>query len=329
MRFCLLTQASPRIEDDNYLRIGKALARRGHGVQLAPIDSLRLKASALQASGFDLDHDEGLAPGDPLPATQEIMLDALDVVWVLGLGERSSFLDKIQLLYTLRHAQVINSLDALMHFKSKYFLTSISDLVQHPITFASTDPAELMAVLQAQGGRWIAKPPAGSLGRDVFLVSKDDSNALAVLQHLCGPMENQYTLLQQYIPEIEQQGEKRLLMTAGKVIGQYQRFHETDHRTNVTLGARVEPASLADDERQYCERVAERLLQRGLVYFAMDMVYPWVIELNVVNPGGLATLEQLDGQCRSQLVADRVADVMADVKTDVKDGVAKGRKKTG
>ena len=311
MKFCLLTQASTHIEDGNYLRIGNSLARQGHEVLLAPIDSLRLKASQVQARGFALNRQ--LAPGEPVPVAgwSQINLEQLDAVWVLGLGERSSFLDKIQLLYTLRHARVINSVEALMHFKSKYFLTSLGGQMKqwglrHPVTYASSSPAELMAVLEAKGGKWIAKPPAGSLGRDVFLVSQEDSNALAMLQHLCGPQETQYTLLQEYVKAIEQQGETRLLMAAGKLVGHYRRLPEADHRTNVTQGARVETAGLASDVQQGCEQLAAELLQHGLVYFAMDLVYPWVIELNVVNPGGLTTLEQLNGRCRGQLVADAV-----------------------
>lgn len=304
MRFCLLTRKIDRIADDNYSLISEALIRRGHVARCAAVDSLRLVHAGLYATGFDW--RGGLAPGDRPPATAPIMLEDNDVIWVLGLGERGTFLDKIQLLYTLRRVRIINSLDALMHLKSKYLLTGMGDRMQHPETYASTSPLELVEIMQGKGGRWVAKPPAGSLGRDVFLVDRDDKNALAIFQHLCGPDENRYALLQKYVPEIEKRGEKRVLVAAGKVVGHYRRLAKRDHRTNLAQAASAESTTLTEEERDYCESIGEHLLSMGAAYFGIDLIFPWVIEVNVVNPGGLVTLRRLDGQDRSSLVAERV-----------------------
>lgn len=307
MRFCLLIQTTDRIVDGNYLRIGKALARRGHGVRCAFIDSLRLIDSALYATGFEL--RAGLEPGERFPGGAKVTVGENDVVWVLSLGERATFLDKIQLLYTLRTCRgvsVINSLEALMHLKSKYFLTGMGEPVRHPETHASTSPPALMEIMRAKGGQWIAKPPAGSLGREVFLLDGADNNAPAILEHLCGRDQSRYALLQRYVPEVALQGEKRVLVAAGQVVGQYRRLGSKDHRTNVAQGASVESATLTPEEQDCCGKIGERLALMGAVYFAIDLAFPWVIELNVVNPGGLATLHQLDGHDLGPAVAELV-----------------------
>ncbi|MGI9323199.1 MAG: hypothetical protein ACR2PJ_06430, partial [Pseudomonadales bacterium] len=169
--YCLLIQHSDTLEDDNYLRLGTALRGRGHGVACAFMDSLRLMDGSLLADGFAM-ADGGLCAGQRLPPCSAIRLAEVDVVWVLGLGDRASFLDKVQLLRLLEgSAVVINSPDALMHLKSKYSLTAMGDFLRHPETHASSNAAELINILTERGGDWIAKPPAGSLGNDVFLIN--------------------------------------------------------------------------------------------------------------------------------------------------------------
>jgi hypothetical protein len=48
----------------------------------------------------------------------------------------------------------------------------------------------------------------------------------------------------------------------------------------------------------------------------MDMVFPYVVELNVINPGGLGTLEQLTGHDYSPEVVSCILSRL--VRSDVK-----------
>jgi len=260
-RICLLIQDSATIEDGNYLRIGIALIRRGHEVNCCLIDSLTLTRSEIIAKGFPL--HSNLEEGDALPQCKPVALADHELVWVLTIGERWSFLDKVQLLYSLpQSVSVTNSIDAIMHLKSKYFLTS-REIFRCPETHASHSVDDLLSIIKASGGRWIVKPPAGSLGRDVFLTEADDNNLIAILQHLCGPDECNFTMIQRYIPEIEQ-GEKRVLMAGGKIIGQYRRMPNQDHRTNVSQGASVHLTQLTIEESDYCLELGKFLAEKRI-----------------------------------------------------------------
>ncbi len=302
-RVCLLIQDTPLIEDGNYLRIGIALIRAGHDVNCCLIDNLALTGSKVTAKGFQLTPE--LSVGDPIPGCEPMPLAGHDLVWVLTIGERWTFLDKIQLLYTLSaDVKVTNSLDALMHLKSKYFLTS-REIFRCPETHASRSVEELVGIIRSSGGRWIVKPPAGSLGRDVFLTESDDNNLVAILQHLCGPDSTQYAMIQRYIPEIEQ-GEKRVLIAGGEVVGQYLRLPNEDHRTNVSQGASVAVTELTDEELDYCLELGKFLAEMGAHYVGIDLVYPWLIETNVISPGGLTTIAELSGQDLGEDVARNV-----------------------
>ena len=221
----LLIALSDRIEDDNYLRFGNELHRRGFRVDLCFLESIAMQDSKVIARGFTL---SGILSDDnEFPANQLLQLEDADVLWILTLGMRDSFLDKMQLLHCLESkCRIINSLDALMHFKSKYFLASQNEL-HYPKTYASNNPDDLYSIIESSDTAWIAKPPAGSLGRDVFLLKAGDPNIRVILESMTGPESDQYCLLQPYIEEI-QQGEKRVLFAGGEVVGQYLRTASKD-----------------------------------------------------------------------------------------------------
>jgi glutathione synthase len=309
-RIAFLISQTDRIIDDNYRHFANELLDQGHDVWLGFMDSLSMAHSKVIAALFPL--QTPLLTDDSFPTTGPQQLETFDTLWILSLGLRRNFLDKYQLLYALEDkCRVINSLTAMMHFKSKYFLANHPTVFQHPELFASTDPAALyrhiqsyQARSQADGHshvesqpseqRWIVKPPAGSLGRSVFLLRASDPNCQVILETLTGSDNDEYCLLQPYVAEIEQ-GEKRVLLAGGVPVGQYLRRATKDHRTNRMQGADISACDLTAEEQRYCETIGQFLRAQGVEFAGLDLAYPWVIEFNVINPGGMLTIEQLDG----------------------------------
>ena len=199
-RIALLIQKTPTLEDGNYLRFARELNKLGHSTDILVIDSLRLIAGRVTADAFSW--RSHLKSGSPLPTSAECKIDH-DVIWILGLGDRANFLDKYQLLFALpEKCKIVNSLDAIMHLKSKYYLASQGDQFPSPETYASTSAEELISIVEANQGKWIVKPPAGSLGRDVYLTHAGDSQLKVIIKRLCGADNSRYTMLQRYLPEI-------------------------------------------------------------------------------------------------------------------------------
>jgi glutathione synthase len=304
MNIILLIAVSERVEESNYLRLGNELHRRGHAVSCCFMDSIAMQGAEVVASGFTL--TQPLQVNANFPEQRWLSLADSDVVWTLTLGMRHSFLDKIQLLKCLEaDTRLINSLDALVHLKSKYFLASHPDVFQYPQTYSSTDPEFLEQIIRDQGGRWIVKPPAGSLGRDIFLLQAGDPNLSVILSMMTGPEADQFCLMQPYVDEI-QQGEKRVLIAGGKPVGQYLRRFGKDHRTNVSTGAAIELCDLNDAEREYCETIGAFLVSQGAQFVGLDLAYPWVIEFNVVTPGGIQTIIDLGGEDLSAKIISEI-----------------------
>ncbi len=290
----LIPQFNEGHVDSNYLRFANELTGRGVEVTVCLIDTLSLSQSKVCAEGWSV--NAPISINQPYAETQRYNLNEFTDFWVFSLGIRASFLDKFQLLYAIgKEVRFVNSLDVIMHLKSKYFITSMPEMIKHPETHASTQAETLLNIVESSSKTWIAKPPAGSLGRDVFLLKPGSSNNRAILDHLCGPKQDQYTLIQQHISEISR-GEKRVLIAGGEVVGQYKRIATSDHRTNLLQGASSRACELTQEESIYCNKIGKWLKDMGANYVGMDMVYPWIIEFNVINPGGLMTIEDLTGK---------------------------------
>ncbi len=292
-KIAFLVNELPTIDDGNSLRLANATLASGHEPYLCRADSLSLHHGAVTLMGYQV--VTPLLAFEPMAAMAPFQATDFDVIWVLSLGMRESFLDKFQLLHSVNaQVRIVNSLNAIMHLKSKYFLASLPDLITYPESHAASDPNVLREIIET-GGDWIAKPPAGSLGRDVFRLNAGDPNLMGILESLCGFDHDRYVLLQRRVPEIDQ-GEKRVLFSAGKVVGQYHRTAGSDHRTNLMQGGVPTACSLTAEEQTYCDSLGAFLKDQGAEFVGLDLAYPYVIEFNVINPGGIATIESLTGE---------------------------------
>jgi len=269
--FLASTHGVPR--NDNDERLPRAWAAAGWCVTRVDHDDVRLTA-------------RGVCIGDA-------PLAEFDLIWPIGLGARASFLDRMQLLSTLDENRFVTSPRALLMHHAKYSL-ALGELSQHhPQTVASRDPTWLKGIVAA-GGDWIAKPPAGSFGRDVYRLRADDPNLDVILAALTGHDGSRYCLLQRYVAEIER-GETRILLADAEVIGAYLRAPGGDHRVNLSGDGSALAAAPSRAELELARAVARHLLGYGIRFAAVDLAFPWIIEFNVANPGGLGTIERLTG----------------------------------
>lgn len=271
---------------------------------------------ALRANGIDpllaATDSLQLADAQVWAADQQGSFHALtdrNLVWVLGFGSRNNFLDKLQLLkLAAERVPFVNNPDAFVYLHAKYHLTNYRGALRHPETFASHNARWLYEKMRG-GGEWIAKPPAASFGRGVFKLTYQEPNAQAILDQLTDYGRGAYGLLQRYVPEIAQ-GEKRVLIAAGQIIGAYRRESIANGITNLAAGARATRCELTDEETDACAELARDLAVGGVNYAGIDLVYPWLIEINVANPGGLRSLVELgDGLAPARLAA-RVMELM-------------------
>lgn len=212
-----------------------------------------------------------------------------DLVWMLGLGEQHDFMDRAQILANLPATKMLNSALAMLTLHSKH-----SVLPHSPITCGSNRPRELLEFAQRHPeiDRWVVKPTAGSYGRGVQQTTNQAELKRALKRSTAG---RKYCILQAFVEEIRH-GEIRSLVIDGEIIGSYLRIPDRDFLANLTQGARARPTILDTQQIQLVKDVASALAERGVRFAAIDMAFPYLIEVNIANPGGLATLSGLEGK---------------------------------
>ncbi|MGD8830753.1 MAG: hypothetical protein PVF57_09125 [Pseudomonadales bacterium] len=264
----LLVGDPARARNDNHLRLPAAFARAGWRVTRADHDTVEIRTGRLTLDGRDA--------------------DAFALVWLLGFGQQGTFFDRMQLLRRLPAERFVNTPDALTWLHGKHHWLHLM-----PETHTSTHPERLFAVVSS-GGDWIVKPTAGSYGRDVTLFRAGEAS-MEDLTRLSRAVSGGYLMVQRYLPEI-QAGEKRTLVAGGRLIGSYLRVPTVEVRANLAAEGRAEPTCLTPSETDLVTSVARDLEALGVTFAAVDTVGRYLMEVNVANPGGLATMEALYGK---------------------------------
>jgi glutathione synthase len=287
-RIAFLLGTVEMARNDNHVRLPRAFAEAGWEVDELPQNGVALTP-------------EGVRFGDRDP-------DRFDLVWVLGLGRADTFYDRAQLLRLLPQERFVTEIDALVYLHAKYAWWPYM-----PETYASNEAPRLCALLES-GGEWVVKPAAGSYGRDVYRVRAGAEDA-ALIAELVGDatQPGRYCLLQRFVDQIAA-GEKRTLIAGGQVLGSYLRVPDGDFRANLAVGATPEATRLTGTEQDLVQEIADQLTRRGVGFAAIDTCHPYLMEVNVANPGGLETLGRLYGR---DVTAEAVAAIARSVKTRV------------
>ena len=269
-RILFLASPSAPAHNDNHLRLPHAFA--GLGWQTVCVD-----------------HDDLHWDGVRVRAGTEAA-DEFDLIWMLGFGRRESYYDRMQLLRQLDQRRFVNPVDAYTYLHGK--LPLAESLARHlPESYAAASAKYLIERLDSRTP-WVVKPSGASFGRDVSLV-RDDPRGRQAIRRLIE--RDGFALLQRYVPAIEQ-GEIRCLLAGGQITGCYKRLPApAGFKTNLAAGGLARRHTLSVAERALAEKTARRLADAGVSFAAADIAEPYLIEINVANPGGLATLESLTG----------------------------------
>ena len=102
-------------------------------------------------------------------------------------------------------------------------------------------------------------------------------------------------MVQQYRDEVRQ-GDKRIILVDGELAGAINRVPAPDEaRSNMHVGGRAEPVELNDRDREICARLGPELRRRGLLFTGIDVIGPFLTEINVTSPTGIRQVKAFGG----------------------------------
>jgi glutathione synthase len=230
-------------------------------------------------------------------------------------------MDVYQLLWTVQSTTpFVNDIEALLLKNNKNVLGALACATNLIQTNVDSRYEELCELFDMSDHDWVVKPSNFGVGGDVFLVRKGDSNARVLLQSATGNAQihaammesslmgltRRYCIFQRFEPSA-QKSEKRIV-TAGDVpFAHYRKVAAPgDHRGNYMHGAKEEMCEISPEEEELSASIAKTLARQGVRFAAIDMVYPYILEINILNPGGAQPILEISGKD----VSDRGVDLL-------------------
>lgn len=176
-----------------------------------------------------------------------------------------------------------------------------------PTTLVSNSVRDILA-FALEHEKIVIKPWDGNGGRGVLVTGKGDRNLRSMAETLTSE-GRAYCIAQRYLPEINTDGDKRIILVDGEARGWFLRVPGADdHRGNMHAGASVVACELSEREREICAQLGPRLKKEGLLFVGIDVIGGMLTEINVTSPTGLHEVRRLmNGLRLEREITDRVA----------------------
>jgi glutathione synthase len=186
---------------------------------------------------------------------------------------------------------VVNDPAHVRNAPEKIFVLDFQDLMPPTMVTRSLDEVK---AFREKYKDIIIKPLYGNGGAAVFRLAPGDSN-LASLVEMFHLSWREPFMVQQYRDEVRA-GDKRIILVDGEVAGAINRVPAPDEaRSNMHVGGRAESVELSDRDREICARLGPELKRRGLLFTGIDVIGPFLTEINVTSPTGIRQVKAFGG----------------------------------
>ena len=189
---------------------------------------------------------------------------------------------------------VVNNPRGLREANEKLYAHNFPEIV--PATIMTSHREEILRFVDDVGGKAVIKPIDGHGGEGVFLLAQGDSNVNALVESVTRN-GGRNAIVQALIPEIYEEGDKRILLVEGELLGVVARVPSRgDLRSNIHVGGSAAPAELSDADRLIIDTMRNRLLADRLFFVGLDVIGGKLIEVNVTSPTLIQQMSRLTGQ---------------------------------
>ncbi len=296
MRFVYVMDPMDRVlpDKDTTFAFLRAAQRRGH-------ESLHCEARDLFVRGGDVHaRVRHLTVSDAAPHftfgnVAEVRLADVQAVFIRKDPPfDNSYLMATLLLERARGRTVIlNDPRGLREANEKLYTLNFAKWMPKTIVTAHED--DVLAFVKELGGTGVIKPLELAGGSGVMMLRTGDKNARAIIQLLTDE-GRRLVMVQEFLPDVTN-GDKRVLLLGGKVLGAINRVPRSDDlRSNIHVGGSVEPYPVTDAELAIATDIAPRLAEDGLVFVGLDVIGGRLTEVNVTSPTGIQQLSQHMGR---------------------------------
>ena len=292
------------IDKDSTFALMLEAQRRGFTLLYFTPDDLALRAGQVLATVRPVTvrrvHGDHFTLGEATEmdlGTLDILLMRQDPPFDMGYITATYFLERIA-----DRVLVINDPAEVRSAPEKLLVTLFPDFC--PPTLVTRDAARL-AAFHAEHEDIIIKPLYSCGGEGVFRLTPNAPN-LGVIVELYREKFREPFIAQRYIPEVKH-GDKRIILCDGDAIGAVLRApKDGEHRANFHAGGSAVKTTLTPREEAICAAIGPELRRRGLVFVGIDVIGPYLTEINVTSPTGLQEINALNADCLEAKLWDAI-----------------------
>jgi glutathione synthase len=278
--------------------------RRGANLFYYTPDKLALRGQTLFAHGATVQVRDQLRDyftlSDPRTvdlATMDVVLLRQDPPFDMGYITTTHLLERIQ-----PKTLVVNNPAEVRNAPEKIWVLDFPDLM--PPTLVTRNPDDIKA-FRTEYKDIIIKPLYGNGGAGVFRLQPGDGN-LGALMELFHGINREPVMVQQYRPEVRA-GDKRIILIDGAIAGAINRVPaDGETRSNMHVGGTPKPTELTERDREICARLGPELKRRGLIFTGIDVIGPYLTEINVTSPTGIRHVKAFGGADIASMIFDAI-----------------------
>ena len=184
---------------------------------------------------------------------------------------------------------VINKPSGIRTVNEKIWATQFTDVI--PRTMISSNLQDMLSFLKEEK-KIVIKPTDGYGGRSISIVEKGNPHAKHLLKELSHNISRDI-ILQKFIPE-SAQGDKRILLLDGKVLGAVLRVHKKGNfLNNFMAGGRPVATKITKRDQTIINVLKPHLRRLGLYFVGIDIMGGYLVEVNVTSPTCLQEINRL------------------------------------
>jgi glutathione synthase len=292
------------IRGDSTFAILLEAQRRGHELFYYTPQNLALHGAKLLARGASLkvedkagDHYALSNPRVEDLSTQNVVLLRQDPPFDMAYITTTHLLERIH-----PRTLVVNDPTHVRNAPEKLFVLDFLDLMPPTLVTRSLDD---VLAFRTQYKDIIVKPLYGNGGAAVFRLKPDDGNVSSLVE-LFQTVFREPFMVQEYRPEVTA-GDKRIILVDGEIAGAINRVPQAgETRSNLHVGGTAAPVHLTKRDHEICERLKPELKKRGLLFTGIDVIGPYLTEINVTSPTGIRQVKAFGGNDIAAMIWDAI-----------------------
>ncbi|STY84557.1 Glutathione synthetase [Mobiluncus mulieris] len=302
MRVLVLVLQDTEFRPTNNFFIPNSLHQLGIDVTLGDPNSLQIVNGVITTNTCEF--MEGNV-GSPHPEMNKpASCENFDLVWFLDYPHPNRLVDYFRILWVLnRRVPFVNDPASVFLLNNKIGPLGLESARFFASSSVLSDPQWIQDIREASPDQsFVLKPPDKGCGADVFTLTPGDPNANALIQSSLGNpaqleemfgsavigQSGNFVVLQEFLPRLRE-SENRVLLAGGQIVGGYRKISaEGDFRGNYLVGASTAPLDISSSAELISVSVATELLSYGIHFVGIDVSGDHLIEVNLVNPGGIS-----------------------------------------